>query len=122
MVSSKSELAIANILYSLEREGRLTYVVEPPLPFADNAKGRWADFQIRSQGETWFWEHCGMMDDESYLRRWTRKEKLYEDNGYTRHSEENPAGRLIVTEDGSGEGLDSQAIAVMARKLFVSVD
>jgi hypothetical protein len=122
MVSSKSELAIANILYSLEREGRLAYVVEPPLPFADNAKGRWADFQIRCRGDTWFWEHCGMMDDESYRRRWTRKERLYRENGFTRYTDENPSGRLIVTEDGSGEGLDSQAIALLARKLFSSAD
>ena len=63
-----------------------------------------------------------MMDDESYRRRWTRKERLYRENGFTRYTDENPSGRLIVTEDGSGEGLDSQAIALLARKLFSSAD
>jgi hypothetical protein len=118
MVSSKSELAIANILYSLELERHLTYVVEPPLPFTDNAKGRWADFQITCRGRTWYWEHCGMLEDESYRRRWARKEKLYQANGFVRYSKGNPEGRLIVTEDDSIDGLDSQAIASLARNLF----
>jgi UvrD-like helicase C-terminal domain len=118
MVSSKNELAIANILYGLEREGHLTYHPEPRLPF-DGGKGRWADFLIESRGEAWYWEHCGMMADENYRRRWERKKKLYERNGYTLYSQKNLKGRLIVTEDGPEEGLDSKAIEQLARKLFV---
>jgi hypothetical protein len=48
------------------------------------------------------------------------KERLYDENGFTRYSEENPTGRLIVTEDGSSEGLDSQAIALLAHRVFGS--
>lgn len=117
MVSSKNELAIANILYGLEREGYLTYQVEPRLPF-DDGRGRWADFLIEAKGENWYWEHCGRMDDENYRRRWERKKELYARNDFTIYGVTNPKGRLIVTEDGSGRGLDSQVIEQLARTLF----
>ena len=105
IVSSKNELAIANILYALEQEGHLTYQVEPKLPF-DDGRGRWADFRIECRGEAWYWEHCGRMDDENYRRRWDRKKTLYSQNGYSSYSSDNPQGRLIVTEDGQGRGLE----------------
>jgi hypothetical protein len=118
MVSSKNELAIANILYVLEREGCLKYYVEPRLPF-DDARGRWADFLVEANGEAWYWEHCGMMADENYRARWERKKMLYERNGYTLYSSTNPKGRLVVTEDSPEKGLDSKAIEELARHLFV---
>jgi hypothetical protein len=117
-VSSKSELAIANILYQLEQKGRLTYEVEPPLPFTDNAKGRWADFRIIAGGETWYWEHCGLLDRPTYRTRWRAKETLYRENGFERWGEKNPSGRLLVTEDGPDRGLDSLAIHELAARLF----
>ncbi|HXQ72030.1 MAG TPA: AAA family ATPase [Pyrinomonadaceae bacterium] len=119
MVSSKSELAIANILFELERDGYLTYDVEPNLPF-ENAGGRWADFRIQANGETWYWEHCGLLHDDYYLKRWKRKKLLYAINGYTVYSPAKPNGRLIVTEDGPKKGLDSKAIEELARGLFVN--
>jgi hypothetical protein len=115
MVSSKNELAIANILYGLERAGFLTYQVEPELPFAT---GRSADFLIECKGETWYWEHCGLMDSKNYRDRWDRKRKLYSENGFDVYSSSNSKGRLIVTEDGSGRGLDSRAIQELAESLF----
>jgi UvrD-like helicase C-terminal domain len=117
-VSSKNELAIANILYELEQKGRLTYEVEPPLPFKDNARGRWADFRIVARGETWYWEHCGLLDKPSYRARWQTKEALYRDNGFERWSETCPSGKLIVTEDGPDRGLDSYLIHQLAGRLF----
>lgn len=39
------------------------------------------------------------MDDENYRARWARKLKPYEGNGFSLYSDNNPAGRLIVTED-----------------------
>ena len=47
-----------------------------------------------------------------------RKKQLYEKNGYSIYSEDNPSGRLIITQDGDGKGLDSQAIDTIARQLF----
>ena len=117
-VSSKSELAIANILYELEQKGTLTYEVEPPLPFTDNARGRWADFRIIARGQTWYWEHCGLLDRPAYRSRWQAKEALYRDNGFGRWNESSPSGRLIVTEDGPDRGLDSHLIHQLAAGLF----
>jgi hypothetical protein len=119
LVSSKNELAIANILYGLEKEGHLSYSVEPKLPFSD-AWGRWADFEITAGGNSWYWEHCGRLDDETYRRRWNTKKELYKKNGFSIYSLENLKGRLIVTEDGPEQGLDSQMIEGLARRLFVN--
>lgn len=119
MVSSKNELAIANILLGLERQGYLTYQVEPLLPF-DDGRGRWADFLVHVNGENWYWEHCGRLDDESYRKRWERKLKLYQANGYGVYSDKTPDGRLIVTEDDSNSGLDSKSIEELARKVFTN--
>jgi hypothetical protein len=119
MVSSKNELTIANILYDLEKQGYLKYQVEPRLPF-DDGRGRWADFLIEAKGKIWYWEHCGRLDEVSYRNRWERKLKLYSSNGYSIYSNKNPEGRLIVTEDGPEQGLDSQAIAELAYRLFAS--
>ncbi|WP_166143198.1 AAA family ATPase [Methylosinus sp. RM1] len=119
MVSSKNELIIANILYELEKQGHLKYQVEPRLPF-DDGRGRWADFIIEANGKSWYWEHCGRLDDQSYRNRWQRKLKLYAGNGYALYSDKNPDGRLIVTEDGPEQGIDSPAIAELARKLFAT--
>ena len=99
MVSSKNDLVIANILLGLEKEGHLTYHVEPQLPF-DDGRDRWADFKVEAKGQTWYWEHCGMLGDKHYRKRWERKEKLYTDNGFTIYSSKNTSGRLIVTVDG----------------------
>jgi hypothetical protein len=118
-VSSKNELAIANILFGLEKEGHLSYSVEPKLPFADGW-GRWADFEIFAGGNSWYWEHCGRLDDDTYRRRWNTKKELYERNGFSIYGPENVKGRLIVTLDGPEQGLDSQMIEKLARQLFVN--
>jgi len=116
-VRSKSELAIADILYGFERQGRLHYFYEERLPFAKNPE-RWCDFLIQARGAYWYWEHCGV-PEEAYRRRWEQKRIVYEQNGYGVYSASHPEGRLIVTEDGPDHGLDSQAIYRLARELFV---
>jgi hypothetical protein len=63
---------------------------------------------------------CGRLDDEHYRHRWERKLKLYAGNGFTTYSTTNLQGRLIVTQDGPEQGLDSKAIEELARKLFAS--
>jgi hypothetical protein len=117
MVRSKNELAIANILFELEKQGSLTYQVEPMLPFA-GGRGRWADFLIEANGKSWYWEHCGMMADANYRQRWERKKKLYALNGYEEYSASNREGRLVVTEDNASQGLDSQVIQQLAKGLL----
>jgi hypothetical protein len=117
LVRSKSAVAIANILFCLEREGRLTYQIAPDLPFANRSAPQ-ADFKIEANGATWFWEHCAMLSDEKYRRRWEQKKELYAKHGFSAYSLDNPEGRLIVTEDSDENGLDTQAIDHLTRTLF----
>ncbi len=86
MVRSKSELVIANLLY--ERDIPFAYEVVLRVP---DGTMYLPDFTITWQGETWFWEHWGMMGD-----------------GYQEHREKQIAwynkhfpGRLIETFEGS---------------------
>lgn len=60
-----------------------------------------------------------MMADDNHRKRWERKKKLYERNGYTEYSPKNQKRRLLATKDGAEEGLDSKAIEELARTLFV---
>ena len=46
------------------------------------------------------------MDDENYRRRWDRKRELYAHNGFTEYSDENPRGRLIVTQDSPEKSIE----------------
>jgi|SRR5262245_45495873 len=114
---SKSEVAIADILYGFERERRLTYYYEERLPFAKNPE-RWCDFLILARGAHWYWEHCGMLHDEDYRQGWEHKKAVYAANGYTVYSQSNPEGRLIFTADGPDGSLDMQAINQLAWQLF----
>ena len=59
------------------------------------------------------------MDSKKYRDRWDEKKRLYSRNGFGVYSDTNSDGRLIVTEDGSGKGLDSKAIQELAERLFV---
>ena len=68
---------------------------------------------VEAKGKRWYWEHCGMLNNEHYRSRWESKKKLYELNGYGQYSETNPTGRLIITEDSLDGGLDTE----ISRKL-----
>jgi ATP-dependent exoDNAse (exonuclease V) alpha subunit len=86
MVRSKSELVIANLLH--ERDVPFSYEV---LLRAPDGTMYLPDFTISWQGETWFWEHWGMMSSDSYQGHRERKIAWY-----NKHF----AGRLIETFEG----------------------
>ena len=86
MVRSKSELVIANLLH--ERDIPFAYEV---LLRAPDGTMYLPDFEITWQGETWFWEHWGMMSD-AYKEHRERKIAWYD-----KHF----PGRLIETIEGS---------------------
>jgi hypothetical protein len=115
LVRSKSEIVIADALFQLEQEGKLRYTYEKPLMLADTQ--RWPDFTIEAGTETWYWEHCGLLDDPDYESRWKRKHAAYAREGIAEWSEACPAGRLIVTADGKRQGLDSDRIHEIARAI-----
>ena len=87
MVRSKSELIIANLLH--ERKVPFTYET---LLRAPNGTMYLPDFTINWQGETWFWEHWGMMSSDDYKQHRERKIRWYE---------EHFPGRLVQTFEGS---------------------
>lgn len=109
LVRSKSEVIIADALF----HNGLDYQYEPELILEGKVKR--PDFKIidADTGEVWYWEHCGMMSDTRYVKRWNKKEKFYAKNGIERGK------NLIVTEEFSGEGLDSYQINKMIKEVFM---
>ena len=104
-VRSKSEVIIANLLEKYKQEGRLSYVYEEELaaPGSGGRDLRLPDFTVRVGGQTFYWEHCGMVDDQSYIERWeTVRRPWYKRNGFEQ--------QLIETRDGSGGTINSEAI------------
>lgn len=90
-VASKSEMMIANKLYSLG----IHYEYEQEVVIG-NVHFR-PDFTIYTKdGRVFYWEHAGMMDDPEYRRRHEEKKAFYERNGI--RLQEN----LIVTKDHDG--------------------
>jgi hypothetical protein len=73
LVSSKSEVVIADALYDAEKEFGIRYFFERAL-IAPDGSTRWPDFSVEDRnGQTWFWEHCGMLDQPDYVARWKGK-------------------------------------------------
>ena len=109
MVRSKSEVIIANCLHynDLEYEYESVLKLEPGKPLRP-------DFRVidGDTGDVWFWEHCGMMTDAKYVKRWEEKKKFYEKNGIKEGK------NLIVTYDDENGGLDSAYIDKLIKDTF----
>lgn len=86
MVRSKSEVIIANLLFS---KGFEDVEYETPL-FASDGTFYLPDFTIKYRGRTIFWEHLGLLDKEKYRHRWDEKAAWY-----AQHF----PGQLITTEE-----------------------
>lgn len=115
MVRSKSELIIADRLH----EHGIEYVYEQPLTLGGQT--RYPDFTIddAESGEKYYWEHCGLLGDPEYQRRWERKQAWYRNNGILPFDEGGgPHGMLIVTQDNENGGISSQEIEELVKKIF----
>ncbi len=99
LVRSKSEVIIANALYY----HNIDYVYEPELVLEGKVKR--PDFKVVDDdtGKEWYWEHCGMMDNPKYKKRWEDKKAFYKKNGIEEGK------NLIITYDEKGS-LDSQKV------------
>lgn len=86
-VRSKSEAMIANALHATD----LDYYYEKPL-FAPDGSMYLPDFTVIFQGEEYYWEHLGMLDQQKYRERWEKKKRWYEKNF---------PGRLLVSREGN---------------------
>ena len=95
-VRSKSEVIIANMLVSEE----VPFVYEEPL-YAPDGTMFLPDFTVKFRGETYYWEHVGMLDRQDYKAHWEKKQKWYEKNF---------PGQLLVTYEGKSLSQDALKI------------
>ena len=107
LVRSKSEVIIAN---ELDHAG-IPYEYEKELVL-ENDGMRIPDFTIEDAetGKCFYWEHCGMLGDVEFARRWEEKKALY-----ARHEIFEDVN-LIVSKDDLNGGIDSAAISVLIKK------
>lgn len=100
-VRSKSEVIIANMLF----EAGIKYEYEKELDLGKDGV-RIPDFTIElpEKGFRFFWEHCGMLSDYAYQRRWEQKKELYRKHNIIEGQ------NLIVSQDLPNGGIDSAEI------------
>lgn len=99
LVRSKSEVIVADTLTRLG----ISYRYEEPLYAKDDPTDfRLPDFTVSYEGDTWYWEHLGMLSVPSYAEAWGRKQDWYARQGLE--------GRVLTSEDGSDGSIDSAAI------------
>jgi exodeoxyribonuclease V alpha subunit len=96
MVRSKSEVIIANMLF--ERGIRFRYEEKLAAP---DGTFYLPDFTILWNGERWYWEHWGRMDEEKYRNHRTEKVEWYNKNF---------PDRLIETFEGKTLSADANKL------------
>ncbi len=102
MVRSKQERFIANLLTS---EG-VSFEYERELSSWDGSF-RYPDFTLFINGEQYYWEHWGMVDDYSYRQYIAKKIRWYREHGYYDH--------LIQTWGGGDRDLRGQVLAELSK-------
>jgi hypothetical protein len=112
---SKSEVIIADLLTDAGTE----YRYEKPLVGIDG-QIKYPDFTIEDyeSGITYYWEHCGMLRDNEYRKRWERKLTWYrEQNILPLEEGRGLAGTLIVTADTLEGGINAKEIKELIAEL-----
>jgi exodeoxyribonuclease V alpha subunit len=105
LVRSKSEVIVAGALSKLG----VSYEYEQKLSSKDDPNDfRLPDFTVSYEGDTFYWEHLGMLSVPSYKEGWDRKRQWYEDNGFL--------DRVITSEDGADGSINAAEIEQIARK------
>ena len=110
LVRSKSEVIIADALF----DKGIDYAYERELDLGADGK-KIPDFTIEDaeSGLLFYWEHCGMMSDSKYRRRWEEKRAVYEKHNITE------GNNLIVSEDKLDGSIDSQSIRSLIEKYLL---
>jgi hypothetical protein len=115
LVRSKSEVIIADHLH----RKRINYRYEEQLTLGEDIRIPDFTFEDDDTGITYFWEHCGMLFNEDYARRWEEKKALYRENEILPQEEGGGRrGALIITHDDSAGGISSKAIGELIDRLF----
>ena len=102
-VRSKSEVIIANLLTAR----RIAFAYEQKLEMSDGSF-RYPDFTLIWRGQSYYWEHLGMLEDVRYLERCDQRLRWYREHNLEK-------ALIITTEVG---GLDCDALlAVLDQRL-----
>ena len=99
VMRSKSEVIVADILIDLDLNPRYE---EPLYAKGSTIDFRLPDFTINYEGDTYYWEHLGMLTLPSYKESWEHKKKWYKNNGYW--------DMVITSEDSPDGGIDATII------------
>ena len=102
MVRSKQERFVANLLTS---EG-ISFEYERKLS-SWGGSFRYPDFTLFINGEQYFWEHWGMVDDYSYRQTIAKRIRWYREHGYY--------DCLIQTWGGGDRDLRGQVLAELSK-------
>lgn len=116
LVRSKSEVIIADALAA----NGVAYEYEAPFTGRDGTQ-RLPDFTIEdaATGDTYLWEHLGMLTSPSYRRSWERKLAWYASNGVVPHTAGGgDTATLIVTRDDAAGGIDSAAVHAIIKNVL----
>lgn len=108
LVRSKSEVIIANMLYS----AGIDYEYEKELKWDDGGK-LLPDFTIEDveHDVCFYWEHCGMLGNYGYRKRWEEKEAIYAKHGILRDD------CLLVSMDSLNGAIDSNELQAIIDRL-----
>ncbi|MDE0615350.1 MAG: AAA family ATPase [bacterium] len=111
-VRSKSEVIIADALSAASVE----FAYEREFQGHDGTI-RLPDFTIEdaATGETYIWEHLGMLSDPQYAQAWERKKSWYAASGVKESGGD--AATLIVTRDDERGGIDSAEVQARVREI-----
>lgn len=113
LVRSKSEVIIANMLF----EAGIEYEYEKELDLGEDGQ-RIPDFTIEDaeSGICYYWEHCGMLGDYGYSKRWEEKKKIYAKHDIVE------GDNLIVTKDSLNGAINSAEIKEIVDRLKEELD
>ena len=113
MMISKSEVIIANELHI----ANILYEYEKPFVGKDGTP-RSPDFTYEDDdsGITWYWEHLGMLTNESYRQRWIKKKEWYRENDVLPLEEGGGLNGVLLTTDEVG-GFDTKIIQEVIAKI-----
>jgi len=109
LVRSKSEVIVADSLFY----AGIDYKYEKELDLGEDGR-RSPDFTIDDpeSGTVYYWEHCGMMSNADYRRRWEAKKELYEKHGIIEGK------NLIISYDKPDKSINSQEIKELINKFL----
>lgn len=109
IVRSKSEAMIDHFLFT----HRIPFRYECALELGNTVF--YPDFTIRHPltGETYFWEHFGLMDDSGYSRKAFSKMQIYNSYGFT------PSIQLITTFETQANPLTPDTILKTMERYFL---